>query len=119
MEVTYVSADGKLSVKVEGKTQKEIFEQIAQFQEVFENTECVVGKKSSNKVRFVVREDQEKNKYYELYCVDSDPDLRGRRLSFGSHKVGGSLFPQRKDKEGNYKLNSGWTKFNKETGKEE
>lgn len=122
MELSYTTADGRLTVKLEGKTQSEIFEQLAQFQEVFENTECVIktdkGEKSSNKVRFVVREDKEENKYYEIHCVDSDPQLRGKKLAFGQHKKGGSLFPRRKDGE-NWLPNNGWVKFNKETGKEE
>lgn len=118
MELTYTTADGRLTVKVEGKTQSEVFEQLAQFQEVFENTKCVIGKKSSNEVKFVVREDKEENKYYEIHCVDSDPDLRGKKLAFGQHKKGGSLFPRRKDGD-TWLPNNGWVRFNKETGKEE
>jgi len=31
--------------------------------------------------------------------------------------VGGGLFPKRKDSEGNWLPDKGWTKWNKETGK--
>ena len=119
MKLNYTTKNGRISVELEGKTQTEIFEQLAEFQEVFESTECVVGEKRSDDVRFVVRTDKDENKYYELRCIDKDKDLQYRKLAFGQNKKGGTLFPKRKDAEGNYLKNSGWVLFNKETGKEE
>lgn len=118
MKLQYTTTDGRMTVELEGKTQTDIIEQLAEFQDVFETGPCVRGKKSSDKVKFQVRE-VDGNKYYELVCTDSDFDLKGARLSFGQHKKGGTLFVKRKDKDGKYLDNNGWTKYNKETGKED
>ena len=53
MKVNYQTKNGRLSVQLEGDSQKEIFEQISRFQEVFEETAC--GKSGSENIRFVVR----------------------------------------------------------------
>jgi hypothetical protein len=103
---------GTFSVEFERGTDVELFEEVARFQEVFDNEKC--GKCESSNVRFVVREDKEENKYYELRCMDC-----GAKLAFGCHKKGGGLFPKRKDAEGNWKPTKGWVKYNSETGKEE
>ena len=79
MKVNYQTKNGRLSVQLEGDSQKEIFEQISRFQEVFEETAC--GKCGSENIRFVVR-NVDDNLYYELRCADC-----GARLSFGSHKM--------------------------------
>jgi hypothetical protein len=52
--------------------------------------------------------------YYELRCADC-----GARLSFGSMKKGGGLFPRRKDSEGNWLPDRGWVKWNPKTEKNE
>jgi hypothetical protein len=119
MLVEYTTRNGRMKVTIEGKTQTDIFEQLAQFQEVFENLECSRNGKKSDNVRFVVREDDDANKYYELKCFDVDKELYGAKLAFGQHKKGGTLFPRRQDKDGNWLPNNGWVKFNKTTGKEE
>lgn len=118
MIVNYTTADGRMSVQIEGKTQTDIWEQIAAFQDTFETGPCVRGKKSSTNIKYQVRE-VEDNKYYELVCTDPDFDLKGARLSFGQHKKGGTLFAKRKDKDGKWLDNNGWLRYNKETGKEE
>lgn len=117
MKLVYTTKNGRMSVELEGKSQADIFEQVAQFQEVFENTECVRNGKKSDNVKFVVREDGEENKYYELVCQDSDAELRGARLAFGQHKKGGSLFPKRKDKEGKWLKHNGWNIYGVDTPK--
>ena len=108
MKVSFVTSGGKVRVEVEGKTQKDIFEQIAQFQEVFDNPTC--GLCGSTNIKFVCRTVQytdEKTgkvkdaKYYEMKCVDC-----GAVLEFGQLQDGEDLFPKRKD---NYKTN-GWKK---------
>ena len=89
MKVNYKTKNGRISVELEGDSQRDIFAEIARFQEVFEETTC--GKCGSDNLRFVVR-NVDDNLYYELRCADC-----GAKLSFGSHKKGGGLFPKRKD----------------------
>ncbi len=118
MELVYKTADGRFEVKVEGKSHQDLVEQIASFQEVFENNTVTYNGKTSNKVQWRVREVDD-NKYYELVCVDEDFDIKNARLAFGSHKSGKTLFAKRKNEDGSYNKNNGWKKFNKATGKEE
>ena len=105
MKVSYQITS--LSVEFEADTIKEIFSQLATFQEVFGESAC--GKCKSENLRFVVREN-EGNAYYEIRCRDC-----GAKLAFGAHKKGGGLFPRRKDAEGNWLPNSGWQKWNPKT----
>jgi hypothetical protein len=119
MELTYRTRDGRFEFKVEGKEQTDLFEQLAQFMEVFENTTCTRKGKTSDNTRFLVREDDEKNKYYEIVCQDQDPELRNAKLAFGCHKKGGTLFPKRKDKDGKWLPNNGWVIFGKDIKTEE
>ena len=53
MKVNYKTINGRLSVELEGDSQRDIFQEIARFQEVFEETVC--GKCGSDNIRFVVR----------------------------------------------------------------
>lgn len=117
MKLQYTTANGRMTVEIEGKTQSELFEGVAAFQEVFENNVATKNGVSSDDIRYVVRVDDEKNKYYELR-VNSGP-LRGVKKAFGVHKTGGGLFPRSKDKEDNWLPDNGWVKYNAATGKEE
>lgn len=97
--------------------QKQIFEKVAQYQEVFGPRSTKCGKCGSENVVFRVRtveKDRKTYNYYEAVCTDC-----GARLSFGVHQTGDTLFPKRKDDAGNWLPNNGWVKFNKETGQEE
>ena len=107
MEVT--KKIGSLTITFPAETDKAIVERLSTLEEVFGHTKC--GKCGSENLKFNVRENGG-NKYYELICQDC-----GTRLAFGVHKVGGGLFPKRKDSEGNWLPDKGWTKWNKETGK--
>jgi ribosomal protein L40E len=98
---------GSLSVEIEGETQKDLFKEIASFEEVFGVEAC--GKCGSHNLRYVVREN-DGNEYYELRCLDC-----GARLGFGVNKKGGGLFPRRKDAEGNWLPDGGWVKWNPKT----
>lgn len=98
---------GDLSFEVEGDTQRDVFKEIASFEEVFGENTC--GKCKSVNVRCVVREN-DGNEYFEMRCLDC-----GARLGFGSHKKGGGLFPRRKDAEGNWLADGGWQKWNPKT----
>eukprot|EP00919_Chromeraceae_sp_WS-2016_P064785 GHVR01153468.1.p1 GENE.GHVR01153468.1~~GHVR01153468.1.p1 ORF type:complete len:110 (-),score=6.36 GHVR01153468.1:264-593(-) len=98
---------GNLSVEFECDTPKEVFNQLSVFQEVFGETKC--GKCGSENLRFVVRVVDD-NPYYEIRCLDC-----GAKLAFGANKKGGGLFPRRKDAEGNWLPDNGWTKWNPKT----
>lgn len=111
MKVTYRTS--KLSATFEGENQKELFKQLAGFQEVFDQCKC--GKCGNESIKFVVRTVQD-NEYYELRC---DSSQCRAKLTMGVNKKGGSLFPKRKDKEGNWLPDQGWTRWNPQTSKDE
>lgn len=121
LEVLYKTQDGRLEVKFEAKDQVDLVEQLAAFQEVFDDTSCTRNGETSLKTRWQVREVDD-NKYYELVCIDpSKKNCHRARKSFGVHKKGGGLFPKLKDKDDptKYLPNNGWMVYNKQTGKEE
>ena len=86
MKVNYQTRNGRLSVQLEGDSQKDIFAEISKFQEVFEEDVC--GKCGSDNIKFVVR-NVDDNLYYELRCGDC-----GAKLAFGAHKKGGGTVPK-------------------------
>ena len=107
MKVNYQTANGRISVEIEGDTQKDLFKNLSAFQEVFGESVC--GKCASENLRFIVRT-VAANDYYEIRCTDC-----GARLEFGQAKKGGALFPRRKDKDGEWLPNGGWVKWNSKT----
>ena len=112
MKATFQS--GRLSIQVEGEKQKDVFRELAQAQEVFQHEAC--GKCKGTELRFVVRNVKD-NDFYEIHCRD-----RGcrARLAFGQHKgQEGTLYPKRKDVDGEWLPDNGWMKYNAQTGKEE
>ena len=111
MKVNYTTSNKRISVEFEGDSQRDIFEQISKFQEVFEQSVC--GKCGHENLRFVVRTVDD-NQYYELSCTNG-----GARLAFGAHKKGGGLFPRRKDGDGNWLPDQGWVKWHPKTEKNE
>jgi len=113
MKITYTAKNG-ISAEIEGKEQKDLFREIASFQEVFEETTC--GACHGTELRFVVRTNKDGDDFFELHCKNLD--CRSR-LAFGQHKKGGSLYPTRKDKENKWLPKNGWTKWNPETKKDE
>jgi hypothetical protein len=97
---------------VTAETQQELFEELARHQEIFSIDTC--GRCESQNIRYVVREVDE-NKFFEMRCSDCNA-----KLSFGQHKgKGQTLFPHRKDSEGNWLPHGGWKKWNPETKREE
>lgn len=118
MKLVYTTRNGRFQAELEGSTQTELIERLAEFQEIFEGLECTYNGKRSDKVNFRVRE-IEGNKYYEAVCVDEDLDIKNARLSFGVHKKGGGVFPKRKNDDDSWNKNNGWKKYNKASGKEE
>lgn len=107
MKLTYTTANKRITAEFDADTQRELFTQISKFQEVFEETKC--GKCGSENLKFVVRTVDD-NEYFELRCLDC-----GAKLSFGSMKKGGGLFPKRKDADGNWLPDGGWQKWNPKT----
>jgi len=105
MKVKYRVTDS-LWVEIESDTQRDMFEELSQVEEVFSHNTC--GKCGKNNVRFSVRNDKDENKYYEVKCLDCFA-----RLSFGANKKGGGLFPRRKDPDGNWLPDGGWMKWDK------
>ena len=93
----------KLEFHIEGSGQKELFKNLSIVQEVFSEVQC--GICGSHNIKFVVR-NVDGNEYYECRCMDC-----GAVLSFGQHKKGDTLFPKRKDEQGNWLENNGWYKW--------
>jgi len=106
MKVHY-QVNPKMNVELEATKIVDVFEKLHNFQEVFGETKC--GKCQSENLKYVVRT-VDGNKYYELQCITCQA-----KLQFGVHKVGGSIFPKRKDNQGNWLNNRGWVKWNKNT----
>ena len=108
MEIQYRSASGRLLIKVDGNTQKEVFEKLASAQEVFDSEDkCGVCGKTN--IRFRVRHVAKGSQafdYFELLCHDCNA-----RLAFGQSTDKISLFPKRKDQENNWLPNRGWAQW--------
>lgn len=94
---------GSTTVEVEGKDAKECFTQLSAALEVFRHTQC--GACGSTEVVPQVRE-RDGNHYYELRCTACRAEL-----GFGQKKADGSLYPRRKDKNGQWLDNNGWTRW--------
>jgi len=109
MKVIYKASD-KIQFELEASGQKELFKELATVEEIFGEGKCGLCSKSN--IKFVVRT-VEDNDYHELRCNDC-----GAILSFGQHKKGGTLFPKRKDEDGNYMKSGGWYKYSGKNNKE-
>jgi hypothetical protein len=105
MKAHYKSANGRLVFEVEGGTQKDLFENIASLQEVFE-ADSTCGCCRGTDIRFNVRK-VDAFTYYEYRCTN--PQCRAQ-LSFGQNKVGGGLFPKRMGDNGPLP-NRGWSVY--------
>jgi hypothetical protein len=82
----YKTRNSRFTFEVEAGSQKELFREIADLQEIFEFDACAL----CNSTRIVYRtRTVEGNDYYELVCLDC-----GGELPFGQHKAGGTLFPK-------------------------
>lgn len=109
MKVSHKSINGRVEITAQGATHKSVFQELANMQEVFEEPCCKVC--GNEDIRFVVRHvmvEKKKYEYYELHCNDFKCKAR---LAFGQNLEGGSLFPKRKDEDGNYLQNGGWSKW--------
>ena len=113
MKATF-KVSSKLEIELEAKTQKEMFEHLAIWEEIFGIEKC--GKCGKPNLKFVVRSAKKDDKTYnypEIHCKDCYA-----RLGFGTHDNDkGTLFPKRKDADGNYLSDNGWQRWDKEQKK--
>lgn len=91
MKAHYKIRGGNIVIEIEADDIAELFQQIAQAEEVFGEHACRRCK--STNLKFIVRLHDD-NKFHELRCLGC-----GSVLSFGQHKKGGGLFPHRKIKQ--------------------
>jgi len=103
MRLSYTTKNNRLQVEIEGESQRDLFNELNKFQEVFESDVC--GKCQGEDIQYVVRTVDD-NQYYELKCKSC-----GAKLAFGAHKKGGGLFPKRKDGD-TWLPDNGWQKWN-------
>ena len=121
MEATYKSGNGQFVVQFDVKDAASLFEEVANFQEVFEDNAVVIKNKEvpTEHVQFKVRE-VDGNKYFEKVYVGPDKELWGYKLPFGQNKKGGGLFPKRymdDDEKDKYENGgNGWRKWKKDGG---
>jgi hypothetical protein len=100
MKAHYRTRDNRVTFEFEGQA-KDVFEGIAEVQEQFE-VDGSCGCCKGMHLRFRVRKVDD-NKYYEMLCEDCTATL-----GFGQHKVGGGLYPRRRDKDNRELPNRGW-----------
>lgn len=107
-------------VTADGANHIELFEQLASMQEVFGSAnKC--GKCQGTDLRFVVRENEAEDKFYELRCQNRQCRAV---LEFGCHKKGKSVYPKIKgtptaDGKNTYLPNGGWQVYNPQTKQKE
>lgn len=117
MEIVYKSPSGLFEAKLEGKGHDDLFEQVADFMEVFE-VPNVINKVEVplSDIKFVVREN-EGNKFYEQRYTGPNKDLWGFRRSFHMKKVPkGAMYPDSYLKTDEEKANyedggNGWRRW--------
>lgn len=102
-----------LQLELEGATEKELVENMAHAQELFAPMACCgCCVKPEFKPRIVIRQNKDKQKFYELWCTNP---ACGARFCYGQSKDMKTLFPQRKFpqshvKAGEVKPDGGWVK---------
>jgi len=119
MEIKYRSSCGRYEVSLEASDQQSLFEQLASFQEIFEDDVNVTieGEKVPStdiiyRVRSAKDKDGKVNEFYEKVYCGNNPKFFGYKMEYGcSQENKGSLFPKRKDKDGTYYKNNGWHKW--------
>lgn len=117
MKLTYTSRNGRMVVEIDADTQTDLFEQLAAFQEIFEDDTCSAKQKGnivkSDLTRFVVRENKEGDKFYEKVCEDWDAGLFGYKKQYGCRKKGGGLFPKEMPEKDRIPGLNNWYKWQK------
>jgi hypothetical protein len=98
-------------VEAEAATVLELFEQLSQLEEIFRAGPCGLCK--GTQVSFRTRE-VSGVKFHEALCLGC-----GAAFTFGTRKgPAGMLFPQRKDGDGKWKANGGWSRWAPQNGGE-
>lgn len=95
----------KMLFELEGETPKELFQDLAEVQSVFE-ADKACGKCNNTNLQFRVRTTQD-GTFYEMLCMACTA-----ALTFGQRRDGG-LYPKRKDSEGMTLANRGWKTWGK------
>jgi hypothetical protein len=126
MKLSYTTKDGRMTVELEGNSDKELFRKLSHFQEVFEDTpaatvdgKLVTGGDVSYRVRkakYVDDKGKEKEAEYFEKIVTSGP-MRWYKKSFGVLDDGtDNLFPKRPSEEDSttVKGENGWHKYVKQ-----
>ena len=80
-----------VTVEVEGSQHDEIFDGLASLEEAFGEKAC--GKCKGEALCFVVRENKDGDKFYEMHCKAKDCRAK---LRMSMRKKGGNLYPKRK-----------------------
>ena len=109
MELHYRTRNGRLTLKVESESQKDLFRAVAQAQEVFE-AETTCGCCRSEEIRFQHRT-VDAFEYFELVCGQCSA-----RFEFGQHRAGGTIFPKRRAEDGEILPNRGWKLWKSNAG---
>ena len=94
---------GKVWLETDSMSAKDAISALSEYAEVFSQTTC--GECQSDNVRPSHRQAQGYD-FYEMLCLAC-----GARLQFGQRRDGGCLFPKRKDTDGNWLPNGGWSKY--------
>jgi hypothetical protein len=108
VKAIFKTGSGQLAFEITGETTKDVFKQIAAVQEVFD-AERACGICKGKDLRFLARQVEDFD-FYELAC--GNPQCRAR-FAFGQAKKGGALFPKRKNEDGEWLPNGGWSKYEK------
>lgn len=121
-KLTYTTADGRITVEIEGTSDKELFRKLSRFQEIFEDSPSakIDGKEVSGgdvtyrvrKSKYTDEKGKEKEAEYFEKLVTSGP-LKWYKKSYGILDDGSdNLFPKRNvDDENSVIGNNGWHKY--------
>lgn len=94
---------GQYTIEVDGKDSKEAFVNMAGALDCFGETHC--GACGSTELREQVRENGG-HTFYEKRCMECNATL-----GYGQRKADGSMYPRRKDRDGNWMENRGWSVY--------
>lgn len=89
MQKLKLKVGAKAIVEVENDDLEQMFEDVSKLQEIYSEDKC--GCCNSNDIRYVVRQDSEDNKYYELHCQSCRA-----RLPYGVKKKKMGLYPKKR-----------------------
>ncbi len=110
MQIKYTTADGRLEFAVDVADDKQAFAAIGKIQEVFEDTpETINGiKVSPEDIKYRARVNG-KYTFFEKFYKGDNKDLRGYYKAYSQSDDG--LYPKRKDADGNWLPDNGWSKW--------